>query len=77
MYFEAWQSLRFDRNIDTFGGKQFPILYTAISAYAKDHGIAGEAFLVFKTLLNEIDSEYLKISAERTKEQEATAKRDG
>lgn len=75
-YLQAWQTLRYDRNYGAFGGET-PILYTAISAYAKDHGIAGEHFLVFKTLLNEVDSEYLKIVAERAKAKEAEGTRDG
>lgn len=63
-YFEAWEALRFDRAYLAFGG-QMPIPYMTIRAYAHDVGITGEDLLIFRTLLAEIDHEYLKHAAEK------------
>ena len=54
-----------DRQYGAFGGAA-PVSYVAISAYAADFGIAGDAFDVFLRLIGALDAEYLA-HLERTK----------
>lgn len=42
-----------------------PISYMAISAYARDHGIAGRNFVVFKRVIHLLDGVYLEMEAQR------------
>lgn len=58
-FMDAWGALRYDRFYGAFGGES-TILYISISAYARDHGIAGDDFHVFKILIREMDREYLE-----------------
>lgn len=43
------------------------IHYAAISRYARDHGIAGEAFATFHAFVTALDDEYVAFEAERAK----------
>lgn len=69
----AWNQLRDDRhwaNTGECGG----IYYTAISAYAADHGIIGEDFGRFLTFLRAIDDEFVAFSGEQAKQAVERAK---
>lgn len=70
LYWDAWNALRFDRTYGSMGG-QGPIPYTVISAYAHDHGIAGEDFWLFRNFMSALDAEWLKHVAEREKKEGA------
>jgi hypothetical protein len=48
------------------------IYYQAVSQYARDHGITGENFRVFRAFLGALDAEFLQFEAER---QEADRKK--
>jgi hypothetical protein len=65
VYLTAFNRLMHDRQYGAFGGAT-PISYVAISAYAGDFGIVGEAFDVFLRLIGALDGEYLA-HLERTK----------
>jgi hypothetical protein len=65
VYLTAFNRLMHDRQYGAFGGAT-PICYVAISAYARDCGIAGDAFDVFLRLIGALDAEYLA-HLERTK----------
>lgn len=63
----AWNHLRDDRHWgDT--GECGGIFYASISAYASDHGIAGDEFDRFLTFLRTIDDEFVAFSAEQAKQ---------
>lgn len=47
-----------------------PIPYMALSQYARDHGIVGDEFRMFQTLMREIDAEWLDHRAEQQKKKE-------
>jgi hypothetical protein len=66
LYWDAWNILRYDRHYGAMGG-QGPIPYLTISRYAEDHGIRGEDFWLFRTMMDALDSEWLKNVAERDK----------
>lgn len=68
--------LRDDRHYGSMGGMG-RIYYTALSRYAADHGIQGEGFGTFVTLVSAMDEEYLAVSGERAKEEAEKAKREG
>jgi hypothetical protein len=75
LYFRAFDALRYDRFYGAFGS-QMPITYLSISAYARDHGIAGAAYGQFLRLIHLLDGEFIRIENERMKaekEQGATA----
>ena len=63
---QAWTDLKSDRHADGFGNIG-PIFYDTISAYARDHGICGEEFLIFKRLIKAMDDEYLAFERKRQK----------
>lgn len=65
-YFKAWEALRFDRTYGVFGGET-PILYTAISKYAEDHGIVGDDYRWFRHFLNACDDEWRAFQSEQEK----------
>lgn len=69
----AWNQLRNDRNWGDLGGCS-GIYYSAISAYAADHGIEGEFFGEFLIFLRVMDDEYVAFSAEQAKEAADRAK---
>lgn len=70
-FMDAWGALRYDRFYGAFGGES-TILYSSISAYARDHGIAGDDFYVFKVLIREMDHEYLEyVERHRPKREES------
>lgn len=58
VYLAAFNRLMHDRQYGAFGGAT-PIRYVAISTYARDFGIVGEAFDVFLRLIGALDGEYL------------------
>jgi hypothetical protein len=60
----AWETLRNDRHFGAMGGMG-GIFYTALSRYAEDHGIAGDAFMTLHTFVTALDAEYLAFEAER------------
>lgn len=68
LYWEAWETLRFDRHYGAMGG-QGPIPYTTIRTYASDNGITGEDFGLFRTFMLVIDSEWLKYVTECEKKE--------
>jgi hypothetical protein len=51
-------------------GGEGPIYYQAFSAYARDHGILGAEFRVFRTFMGAIDAEWLKYRAEKDKKKD-------
>lgn len=63
----AWNHLRNDRHFGDLGGCG-GIFYTAMSAYAADHGIVGEHFGEFLTFLRVMDDEYVAFSVEQAKD---------
>lgn len=63
----AWNHLRDDRYWSQTG-ECGGIFYSAISAYAADHGIVGEFFSQFLTFLRAIDDAFVAYSAEQAKE---------
>ena len=65
VYLIAFNRLMHDRQYGAFGGAA-PISYVAVSAYARDFGIVGDAFDVFLRLIGALDVEYLA-HLERTK----------
>jgi hypothetical protein len=48
-------------------GGVHPVTYSAISRYARDHGIAGADFEIFRTLFKAIDAEWLVYLEENSK----------
>lgn len=58
VYLSAFNRLMHDRHYGAFGGAT-PIHYIAISAYARDFGIAGDDFDTFLLLIGALDAEYL------------------
>ena len=46
-----------------------PISYIALSTYAGDHSIDGEAFRIFQILMRSIDAEWLDYRAEQQKKE--------
>lgn len=69
LYWDAWDVLRFDRQYGAMGG-ELPIPYMAISQYARDHGIVGDEFRVFRILLSAVDTEWLTHVAEKARKAE-------
>lgn len=59
LYFDAWRTLRFDRQYGAFGG-ELPISYMTIRAYAGDLGITGDDFHQFRTFFDMLDAEWLR-----------------
>jgi len=49
------------------GGAMLPLPWTAVDAYARRHGIAGENFDMFWRLIGELDAEYLDWHATKRK----------
>lgn len=74
LYFRAFDALQYDRFYGSHGG-QTAIYYTALSRYARDHGIEGDDFRDFLTFMNAIDAEHLALAAEELKA--AAAKNEG
>lgn len=68
----AFQALSNDRFRGAMGGMA-GIYYTAVSTYARDHGIDGADLDRFRLFLAALDDEYLAVEAERAKA-EADAK---
>jgi hypothetical protein len=66
LYFEAFDALRYDRHYGAFGG-QSPIKYTAISAYAHDHGIVGDDFGRFKRFIFALDRAFIRFETSKAK----------
>lgn len=66
LYWEAWAAISHERHYGSMGG-QGSLSYVAISRYAADHGIAGEDFWLFRALMSELDAEWLKHVADRSK----------
>ncbi|RUM06817.1 hypothetical protein EFR84_11520 [Rhizobium chutanense] len=56
-------------------GGEGPIYYTALSQYARDHGITGDRLKRFYVFMNAIDGEWLKIQRERAEAAEAERKK--
>lgn len=73
--YAAWLTLRDDRFYGAMGGLG-RIYYTAISAYAADHGIAGSGFHDFVTFITAMDDEYVAYSNELAKAESEKNKRD-
>lgn len=73
MYFEAFDALQYDRFFGAMGGEG-PIYYSALSQYARDHGISGDRLKRFHVFMNAIDGEWLKIQRERSEAAEAERK---
>lgn len=63
-YWDAWNDLKNDRQIDGAGGCS-PIFYTALSQYARDKGLVGSDLDRFVKLLRAMDQEYLKWLADK------------
>lgn len=59
VYLATFRRLLHDRQYGAFGGAT-SISYLAVSAYARDFGIAGEDYDVFLCLISELDQEYLE-----------------
>jgi hypothetical protein len=76
LYFRAFDALQYDRFHGAQGG-QYPIFYTALSQYARDHGIAGDDLWKFHTFMNAVDAEHLAIIAEDIKALTDKGKTDG
>lgn len=66
LYFRAFDALRYDRHYGAMGGEG-PIYYTALSRYARDHGIDGDDLKLFLVFMNAIDAEHLAMAAEDDK----------
>lgn len=73
MYWRAWFTLRFDRQYGAMGGES-PISFLSIDAYARRYGITDTEFETFHALVGAMDDEYLKIVAEKAKEEEDRGK---
>ncbi len=73
--FTAWKSLRHDRKYFDMGGCG-GIYYSSISAYAGDHGLAGDPFAEFEFYLRVMDDEYVAFSGEKAKEAAEAAERE-
>lgn len=58
-HWQAWHTLRFDRQYGAFGGES-PISFLSLDAYARRYEIAGVEFEVFLELLGALDDEYLQ-----------------
>ncbi len=71
----AWNALTNDRHHGDMGGVS-GIYYQSISAYARDHGLDGDAFHDFEGHLRVMDGEYVAYCAERAKEAAEKAKRE-
>lgn len=71
----AWQALRNDRWRGAMGGIS-GIHYTAVSRYAQDHGITGDAFAAFHVLLTALDDEYQAFEAERQQAEQDKREQD-
>ncbi len=67
-HWQAWHTLRFDRQYGAFGG-QTPIAFVALDAYARRYLIEGTEFEVFISILTEMDDEYLQHAARVAKEE--------
>lgn len=68
-YWRAWEALRFDRQYGAMGGES-PIGFTALDAYARRYGIAGDAFERFHAFMSAIDTEWLIHVTEQAKAKE-------
>lgn len=64
LYFRAFDALQYDRFFGPMGGSG-PIYYTALSRYARDHGIDGEDRHHFHIFMNAIDGEWLTLQREK------------
>lgn len=53
------------------------IHYAAVSAYARDHGITGEAFALFHAFVTALDDEYVAFEADRAKAEAERRERGG
>lgn len=73
LYWRAWDDLRYDRQYGAFGGEA-PISYTTIRDWARDHGIAGDEFHIFKTLFTALDDTWLDHVAEQMRQRAAAGK---
>ena len=62
----AWHALKDDRFRGAMGGMA-GIYYTAISAYAHDHGIVGDSFRLFVRFVTALDAEYVAFEHDRLK----------
>jgi hypothetical protein len=73
-HWEAWQTLRFDRQFGALGGET-PISFVALDTYARRYGIDNVEFETFLILVGNMDDEYLQHVARKTKAEEAERKR--
>lgn len=48
-------------------GGMRPVSYLALSRYARDHGIRGDDFEIFRSLFRVIDAEWIAYVDEQTK----------
>lgn len=67
-YWEAWHSLRYDRQYIGQLGEETPISFMAIDAYARRRDIGGEAFDLLLRFVTVIDVEYIAVCAEQRAE---------
>lgn len=69
IYWQAWLDLKNDRHYDGMGGAT-PILYQALSQYARDFDIVGDDLKRFVRLMRAMDNEYLSWLAEQSQHRE-------
>ncbi|WP_446680318.1 phage tail assembly chaperone [Aminobacter aminovorans] len=62
LYWRAWDALKADRQFGAMGGAS-AVPYSALSRYARDHGITGSDFRLFQVLFRAIDAEWLTMEA--------------
>lgn len=62
-YWRGWHDLRHDRPHGP--GGPGGISYAAISAWCRDHGLAGADAAIFAALVRAMDEEFLAVLAER------------
>ncbi len=65
IYTEAWDALRADRSLGQ--GVIGRIYYASMAGYARDIGLAGEAFHRFIRFVTALDDEYVAAAYERMK----------
>ncbi len=75
LYFRAFDALQYDRFYGAFGGEG-PIYYSALSQYARDHGISGDDLRRFHVFMNAVDGEWLKLQKEKADDSDRQKKQD-
>ena len=66
-YWDAWHALKYDRPFAGMSGMELPISYIAIDAYARRHGVEGQAFDRLIRFVSAIDFAHLEIQREAMK----------